>query len=108
MTPLTRWIRLAPIGFTAMIASCAASLPPSAPPPRLTLPQAATRPCVLDRLAEAPTQGDLEVAYVSRGAALVACETARELAVTTLLAERALQDRWREEQSGGRRRIWPW
>lgn len=107
MTPLTRWIRLAPIGFTAMIASCAASLPPSAVPPRLTLPPAAARPCVLDRLPEAPAQGDLEVAYIARGAALAACETARELAVGTLLAEREIQDRWREAQTP-RRRLWPW
>ena len=45
------------------------------------LPQAAIRPCVLDRLPDAPTEGDLEVAYVARGAALAACETARQLAV---------------------------
>jgi hypothetical protein len=62
---------------------------------------------VLDRLPEAPTQGDLEAAYVARGAALVACETARELAVETLLAERALQDRWRAARAP-RRRLWPW
>ncbi|HYC96648.1 hypothetical protein [Brevundimonas sp.] len=107
MTHQFRWIRLAPIALSATIASCAASLPPSAVPPRLVLPQAAVRPCVLDRLPEAPTQSDLEVAYVARGAALVACETARELAVETLLAERALQDRWRDMETP-RRRIWPW
>lgn len=107
MTPLLRWIRLAPIALTATIASCAVSPPPSAPPPRLTLPQAAMRPCVLDRLPDAATQGDLEIAYVARGAALVACETARELAVETLLTERALQDRWRAAQTP-RRRPWPW
>ena len=107
MTPLFRSIRLAPIALSAMIASCAASPPPSVAPPRLVLPQAATRPCVLDRLPDAATQGDLEIAYVSRGAALVACETARELAVETLLAERALQDRWRATRTP-RRRFWPW
>lgn len=64
------------------------------------------RACVLDRLPEAPTQGDLEVAYVSRGAALVACEAARELAVGTLLAEREMQDRWRE--AAAPRRVWLW
>lgn len=101
-----RWIRLAPIAFSATIASCAASPPPSAAPPRLIIPQAAMRACVLDRLPEAPTQGDLEVAYVSRGAALVACEAARELAVGTLLAEREMQDRWRE--AAAPRRVWPW
>ncbi|HST91325.1 MAG TPA: hypothetical protein VLJ13_03925 [Brevundimonas sp.] len=102
-----RLIRLAPIVFSTMIASCAGSLPPSAPPPRLDLPQAASRPCVLDRLPDGATQGDLEVSYVARGAALVACETARELAVETLLAERALQDRWREGPPPRRRsRLW--
>ncbi len=100
------WIRLAPIAFSATIASCAASPPPSVTPPRLILPQAAIRPCVLDRLPESPTLGDLEVAYISRGAALVACEAARDLAVGTLLAEREMQDRWREASAPRRR--WPW
>jgi len=107
MMLLPRWNRLAPIAFCAMIASCAASPPPPVAPPRLILPQAAVRPCVLDRLPDAPTQGDLEVAYASRGAALVACEAARELAVGTLLAEREIQDRWREAQVPPRR-LWPW
>ena len=107
MTPLSRWIRHAPIALSATIESCAASLPPSAAPPRLSLPRPATTPCVLDRLPERPTQGDLEVAYVARGAALLACETARELAVETLLAERVLQDRWRAAQTP-HRQLWPW
>lgn len=105
--PRHPWIRLAPIGFCAMIASCAASPRPYAAPPRLTLPEAAVRPCVLDRLPDRPTLGDLEVAYVSRGAALAACESARRLAVDTLVAERDLQDRWREAQAP-RRRLWLW
>jgi hypothetical protein len=46
------------------------------------------------------------VAYVSRGAALVACEAARDLAVGTLLAEREMQDRWRKATAPRRR--WPW
>ena len=106
MTPRHLWIRLAPIAFSIMIANCAASPPPSAAPPRLILPQAAVRPCLLDRLPESPTQADLELAYVSRGAALAACEAARELAVGTLLAEREMQDRWRE--AAAPRRRWPW
>jgi hypothetical protein len=45
-----------------------------------------------------PTLGDLEAAYAARGAQVVACDGARRLAVETLLAERALQDRqkWRD------------
>lgn len=109
MTPKFRWTRIALLGLQGMTASCAASLPPSAVPPRLILPQAATTPCVLERLSEAPSQADLEVAYVERGANLVACETARSLAVETLMSERNLQDRWRREIAPGPRRwLPPW
>ncbi len=52
-------------------------------------------PCRLDRLPEAPTLADLESSYMARGLALAECDAARRLAVETLLAERALQDRWR-------------
>ncbi|WP_056617770.1 hypothetical protein [Brevundimonas sp. Root1423] len=95
MTPLFRWTPLAPLAFASMIAGCANSLPPSAPPPRLILPKAAVTPCLLDRLPETATQHDLEASYAARGAALALCDAARALAVETLQAERALQDRWR-------------
>jgi hypothetical protein len=39
-----------------------------------------------------PTAGDLDAAYVQRGAQILACDGARRLAVETLLAERAMQD----------------
>ena len=105
MTPLSRWTPLAPLVCASMIAGCATSPPPSAAPPRLTLPETAATPCRLDRLSEAATQGDLEASYVARGAALVLCDSARSLAVETLLAERALLDRWVEPPR--RRRLWP-
>lgn len=57
------------------------------------LPEAATRPCALATLPAEPTLGDLEAAYATRGAQVAACDGARRLAVETLLAERALQDR---------------
>ncbi len=97
MTPKHRWTRIALLALASMTASCAASRPPSAEPPRLILPQAATRPCLLERLPDSPTHADLEVAYVERGLRLVACENARALAVETLTVERTLQDRWRRE-----------
>jgi hypothetical protein len=65
------------------------------PPPRLNLLHDALHPCQLAVLPAQPTQADLDAAYVMRGAQLVACDAARKLAVETLLAERALQDRWR-------------
>jgi len=99
MTPRSPWTPLAPLACASMIAGCAISPPPSAPPPRLILPEAATTPCRLDRLPEAATQADLEASYASRGAALVLCDAARALAVETLRNERALQDRWRRGQA---------
>ncbi len=50
-----------------------------------------------------PTQGDLEAAYALRGAAVVQCDAARDIAVQTLLSERELGDRWREQQAPKRR-----
>ena len=91
------WSPIGLLALASMTASCAASHPPSAEPPRLMLPAAAATPCVLARLPQTPTRADLEIAYVERGARLAACESARALAVETLLAERALQDRWRRE-----------
>ena len=97
MTPNSSWIRLAPLALLSMIASCALSPPPSASPPRLNLPVAATTPCQLDRLPQRPTLADFEAAYMARGSRLAECDAARALAVETLLSERALQDRWRAE-----------
>tara|TARA_R110000782_G_scaffold13727_1_gene40276 strand:+ start:1401 stop:1544 length:144 start_codon:yes stop_codon:yes gene_type:complete len=39
---------------------------------------------------------DLEIAYMTRGSDLLACDAARQLAVDILLAERALLARWRK------------
>lgn len=109
MTPKSRWTRIGLLALPVMTASCAASLPQSVDPPRLILPRAAETPCVLERLPATPTQADLEVAYVERGARLVECETARALAVETLMAERVIQDRWRREsETRSRSRLWPW
>ncbi len=84
-------------GLTAsglMTASCAGSPPISTvAPPRLVLPEVATRPCALATVPEAPSLADLEAAYLLRGAQIVACDGARRLAVEALTAERAMQDR---------------
>ncbi|WP_292021224.1 MULTISPECIES: hypothetical protein [unclassified Brevundimonas] len=66
------------------------------------MPPAATRPCALAILPAEPTTGDLEAAYVLRGAQIVACDGARRLAVETLLAERAMQAAQRTGQGAAR------
>lgn len=104
MTPINRWIPTGSVALLTMIASCAASLPSSAPPPRLAVPTAATTPCRLDRLPDRPTLADLEAGYMARGAGLVACDAARRMALETLEAERALQDRWRAGQGDRERK----
>ncbi len=80
---------IAPLAFATLTAACAAS-PPSSAGPHLSLPAAITTPCRLPVLPDAPTHGDLERVYVERGAAIVACDGARRLAVDALEAERAL------------------
>lgn len=76
-----------------LIAACANSPAPVAPP-RLTLPDAAAQPCALAVLPPDPTQGDLDAAYITRGAQVVACDAARQLAVDTRAAEHQLIDEW--------------
>lgn len=68
--------------------------PTYADPPRLTLPALAETPCRLAVLPDNPTQADLEAVYITRGAGIVTCDAARQLAVDTLKAERSLLDRW--------------
>jgi hypothetical protein len=46
-------------------------------------------------LPDDATLSDLEIGYVTRGAQIVACDAARRLAVETLQAERAAQERGR-------------
>ena len=95
MTPIPLWTPLALSACVIMTASCAASRTPSpVAPPRLILPDAATRPCDLAVLPQTATAADLEAAYVRRGGQILACEAARRLAVETLEAERALVDAW--------------
>jgi hypothetical protein len=54
------------------------------------MPKEALRPCALQRVPDHPTIGDLEGAYEARGAALVACNVARRLAVDTYFAQQKL------------------
>ena len=101
---------IAPLAFAIMTAACATSPQPVAPP-RLTLPEAAVRPCPLAVLPSAPSVADLDTAYVLRGAQVVGCDAARALAVDTLDAEHRLIDEWlrleRRRRDGWWRRLWP-
>ena len=95
------------IAFAGLTAGCVTSNPPPVPPPRLSIPEAASKPCLLDLLPENATQADLEAVYNSRGAAVLNCDGARQLALETLLAERRLVDAWIELQQPKRRGWWP-
>lgn len=59
--------------------------------PRIEMPVEARRPCRLAVLPDGPTMADLEIGYATRGAALVACDAARRLAVETHDAEHLLE-----------------
>ena len=91
----TPWTLCGLIAYGLMTANCAGSPPISTvAPPRLALAEAATGPCALATLPEGARLADLEAAYLLRGAQIVACDSARRLAVEALIAERAMQDRW--------------
>lgn len=101
----TCWTLCGLIACALMTVSCAGSPPISTvAPPRLVLAEAATRPCALATLPERPSLADLEAAYLLRGAQIVACDGARRLAVETLVAERAMQDRWAGTGQGWKKR----
>jgi hypothetical protein len=63
-------------------------------PPRLTIPEAVTRPCLLSVLPEAPTAADLDAGYMARGSQILTCDGARQLGLETIEAERRLIDEW--------------
>lgn len=53
-------------------------------------------PCKLPMIGEGGGLADLEIAYMERGEQILACDSARRMAVKTLLAERELVRRmWR-------------
>lgn len=97
------------IASAAMISACATPGPLSVEPPRLSIPTAATKTCLLDVLPANPTEADLEAAYVARGAAVLNCDGARQLALETLLTERRLIDQWLALQrpEPWYKRLWP-
>lgn len=76
-----------------LIASCAAQTPSLPAAPRVEMPAEARQVCSLYVLPPRPTLADLQIGYATRGAELVACDTARALAVQTHDAEHALEDR---------------
>ena len=80
------------IACVLMTSGCLTASPASPPPPLLTLPAEARKPCVLPVLPESPTEADLEAAYMARGQNLALCNGWRDLAVQTFDAQqRALQ-----------------
>lgn len=74
--------------------SCAHSTPRAAlhTSPRLDTPAQAAAPCPIYTLPEKPTLADLEAGYGVRGAQLVACNAARQLAVDAHELEHKAED----------------
>lgn len=89
---MRRSIPPALLGCAMLTASCASRLPALPAAPRVEMPAEAVKACSLYLLSERPTQADLEIGYVTRGAQVVACDAARALAVQTHAAEHALED----------------
>lgn len=62
------------------------------------MPDTARTPCLVATLPAEPTQFDLELAYVQRGAEIVACDARRDLAVRTHDSEHADEAAWLKAQ----------
>lgn len=58
------------------------------------MPEIAKAPCALPRLPDLPTYADLEAAYYARGAVIVTCDAARQLAVDVHRGEHDDEDAW--------------
>lgn len=90
-----------------MIANCAGS--PRiyrAAAPQVEMPPEATRPCAIYRLPDTPSEADLEIGYATRGAQLVACNAARDLAVGIHAAEHQLEAVQAKARSARQRPWW--
>lgn len=75
-------------GLTSACASSPRSL--AAVAGQIEMPPAARQACDLFTLPANATQGDLDRGFVVRGAQIVACDSARRLAVETFDAQQAL------------------
>lgn len=101
-------ILLALIACALLMSSCASSVRPSVPtsPPQRSMPEQAARPCHLHRLPDAATAADLETALIIRGAAIVACDAARQLAVDVHAGEHRDEAAWLKDAADRRRSWW--
>lgn len=107
-------MRLSPLILLALLAcallmtSCASSALPSVPtsPPQRSMPEQAARPCHLRRLPDNATAADLETALIIRGAAIVACDAARQLAVDVHAGEHRDEAAWLKGTVDRRRPWW--
>ena len=75
-------------GLTSACASSTRSLAVAGP--QNDMPPAARQACELFVLPKDATEGDLDRGFVLRGAQIVACDSARRLAVETFDAQQAL------------------
>ena len=101
--PKHPWLLIVLTVCALMISSCATRpVPLPVAPPQLAIPPEVTQPCDLPQLGKGAVLADLEVAYVERGRALVACDLARQSGYDTLVHERRLIALWQAKLAGYR------
>ena len=90
-------------GLTSACASSIHSLAVAVP--QIEMPPAARQPCEIFVLPPEPTEGDLDRGLALRGAQIVACDSARRLAVETFDAQQRLSEpprpRWFQRRPSG-------
>lgn len=93
-----------------LMSSCAGYAPRLTGAPRIDMPAEARKSCGIYVLPDNPTRSDLETGYNARGAQIVACDSARGLAVQTHDDEHALEDKADAERAARARpwwKLWP-
>ena len=88
MRPLMLTVVTVCAGLTSACASSTRSLAVAGP--QIEMPPAARQACEIYILPADPTEGDLDHGFALRGAQIVACDSARRLAVETFEAQQAL------------------
>lgn len=89
MRPLRLIVVTVCAGLTSACASSTRSLAVAGP--QIEMPPAARQACELFTLPADATQGDLDRGFALRGSQIVACDSARRLAVETFDAQQALE-----------------
>lgn len=103
------FLPIVPLVCALLISSCAPLLQNSKvvpePSPQIEIPDEARKPCAVALFPENPTNADIDAVAIIRGAQIMKCDVARQIAVNTHDREHALEAKHQKERED---RAKPW